>query len=65
MDLGFLKDHRRMNVMLSRCKKGMIICSSRKYLNNIATSSLVAALANRLGEQTWVEVKDLANVKFV
>ena len=32
--LGFLTNERRMNVMLSRCKQSMLICSSREYLSN-------------------------------
>jgi len=31
--LGFLDNERRMNVMLSRCKQSMLICSSRRYLS--------------------------------
>jgi superfamily I DNA and/or RNA helicase len=30
--LGFLDNERRMNVMLSRCRQSMLICSSRAYL---------------------------------
>jgi len=32
--LGFLNNERRMNVMLSRCRQSMLICSSRKYLSH-------------------------------
>jgi superfamily I DNA and/or RNA helicase len=32
--LGFLNNERRMNVMLSRCKQSMLICSSRQYLSD-------------------------------
>lgn len=32
--LGFLTNERRMNVMLSRCRQSMLICSSKKYLSN-------------------------------
>ncbi|KAF9649274.1 hypothetical protein BDM02DRAFT_3095010, partial [Thelephora ganbajun] len=31
--LGFLDNERRMNVMLSRCRQSMLICSSQKYLS--------------------------------
>lgn len=31
--LGFLDNERRMNVMLSRCRQSMLICSSRNYLS--------------------------------
>ena len=31
--LGFLNNERRMNVMLSRCRQSMLICSSKRYLS--------------------------------
>ena len=31
--LGFLNNERRMNVMLSRCRQSMLICSSKNYLS--------------------------------
>ncbi len=34
--LGFLQDNRRINVMLTRCKKGMVLCTSRKFLEGLA-----------------------------
>ena len=52
--VGFLKNMRRTNVMLSRCKRSMVICTSRVFLNGIASSSLVGILAKMLGEQAWL-----------
>lgn len=52
--VGFLKNIRRTNVMLSRCKRSMVICTSRAFLNGIASSSLVGTLAKVLGDQAWL-----------
>ncbi|KXN88608.1 ATP-dependent helicase upf1 [Leucoagaricus sp. SymC.cos] len=55
--IGFLQDLRRVNVMLTRCKKGMIICTDKNFLQNVAPKSLVAALANAVGGDAWVHWK--------
>ncbi|KAJ7104047.1 P-loop containing nucleoside triphosphate hydrolase protein [Mycena belliarum] len=31
-NIGFLAEQRRVNVMLSRCRKGMVICTNRTFL---------------------------------
>lgn len=54
--IGFLQNIRRMNVMLSRCKKSMKICTSRGFLEDIAASSLVGKLAKMMGEQAWIDL---------
>ncbi|KAI6042877.1 AAA domain-containing protein [Pisolithus marmoratus] len=51
--LGFLVDERRANVMLTRCKKTMVICSSRAFVCGPAASTLVGQLARALGPQVW------------
>jgi superfamily I DNA and/or RNA helicase len=61
-ELGFLKNLRRTNVMLTRCKRGMFICSSRKYLEGDGALSLMGELAIEFGERGWVDVKDLEEV---
>jgi len=61
-DLGFLQSLRRTNVMLTRCKRGMFICSSRSYLEGDGAQSLVGELAAEFGEKGWVDVKDLEKV---
>lgn len=53
--IGFLKEGRRVNVMLTRCKRGMIILTSRVFVEGIASSSLIGGLAKALGPQAWVE----------
>lgn len=55
--IGFLKEARRVNVMLTRCKMGMIVLTSRTFLTGKASSSLVAGLAKELGPEAWVESK--------
>ncbi|KAL4249785.1 hypothetical protein ABKN59_007614 [Abortiporus biennis] len=62
--VGFLKNPQRSNVMLSRCKKSMVICSSRAYLNGAASSTLVGKLAEEWGESAWVSWSDLINGRF-
>lgn len=52
--VGFLNNARRTNVMLSRCRRSMVICTSRAFVDNIAGSTLVGTLATALGEQTWL-----------
>ncbi|KAF7970074.1 hypothetical protein HWV62_25050 [Athelia sp. TMB] len=61
-DLGFLKSMRRTNVMLTRCKRGMFICSSRAYLEGDGSESLVGEMAAKFGERSWVSMADLEKV---
>ncbi|KAK0223268.1 hypothetical protein IW262DRAFT_1365628 [Armillaria fumosa] len=50
--------------MLTRCKKGMIICSSRAFLDGIGSESLIGGLAARMGKKCWVEYKQVLNDRF-
>lgn len=52
--LGFLANQRRTNVMLTRCKKAMDICTSRRFISGPAESTLIGQLATALGPQAWV-----------
>lgn len=52
--IGFMKEMRRVNVMLTRCKIGMVICTSRSFIASQASQSLIGKLAMTLGEETWV-----------
>ncbi|KAI6155141.1 AAA domain-containing protein, partial [Pisolithus tinctorius] len=52
--LGFLANQRRTNVMLTRCKKTMVICSSKAFIWGPAASTLIGELATALGPQSWV-----------
>ncbi|KIY67259.1 P-loop containing nucleoside triphosphate hydrolase protein, partial [Cylindrobasidium torrendii FP15055 ss-10] len=60
-NLGFLNDARRMNVMLTRCKKGMFICSSRGFLDGPAKSTLVGKLAREVGDAGWTTAQRVLN----
>ncbi|KAJ7158637.1 AAA domain-containing protein [Mycena filopes] len=51
--IGFLAEPRRVNVMLSRCKKGMRIFTSRGFVEGKAKDSLVGRLAMEIGETAW------------
>lgn len=54
--VGFLREPRRVNVMLTRCKKSMTICTSKAFLEQVAPDSLVAALAVMLGVKCWLRL---------
>ena len=56
-ELGFLTDLRRTNVMLTRCKKGMFIVTSRAFLSGKASATLVGKLAQEWGPSGWTDVK--------
>jgi regulator of nonsense transcripts 1 len=51
--IGFLADVRRVNVMLSRCRKGMVVCTNRTFLQGEAKDSLVGLLASEIGPSAW------------
>ncbi|KAJ3521700.1 hypothetical protein NM688_g8981 [Phlebia brevispora] len=59
--VGFLNNRRRSNVMLSRCKKSMVICTSRQFLTGKAADTLLGALEKRLGPDAWTDVRELVS----
>lgn len=65
MDLGFLQDLRRTNVMLSRCKKGMVIFSSRYFMEKYGKDSLVGNLLEYYENSAWIEVEDMDKLTFL
>ena len=63
---GFMRNQRRTNVMLSRCKKSMMICTNRLFLQkkNVA-KTLVGKLAKEHVPKTgWVTLEALAAQKW-
>ncbi|KAI6168014.1 P-loop containing nucleoside triphosphate hydrolase protein [Pisolithus thermaeus] len=52
--LGFLANQRRTNVMLTRCKKTMAICTSQAFVQGPAATTLIGQLASALGPKAWV-----------
>lgn len=63
-ELGFLTNLRRTNVMLTRCKKGMFIVSSQKFLTGVGSSTLVGTFVKKLGPEAWLDMKDVEEGKF-
>ncbi|KAG6856898.1 hypothetical protein H0H87_012479 [Tephrocybe sp. NHM501043] len=61
--IGFMQDTRRTNVMLTRCKKNMIILSSRSFIEGVASNTLIGKLAKACG-QDWITAQDVVNCKF-
>ncbi|OAX33331.1 hypothetical protein K503DRAFT_700578, partial [Rhizopogon vinicolor AM-OR11-026] len=53
--IGFLKNMRRTNVMLTRCKKSMIICTTHDFVTTgDAADTLVGKLATAMGPTAWL-----------
>jgi superfamily I DNA and/or RNA helicase len=63
-DLGFLKNLRRTNVMLTRCRYGMFICSSQAFLLAMGSKSLVGQLLKHVGEDAWLDLKDIEDIRY-
>ncbi|KAG5646974.1 hypothetical protein DXG03_001697 [Asterophora parasitica] len=64
--IGFMNDPRRTNVMLTRCKKGMIILTSRRFMEGVAASTLVGNMAKAWGvlPSSWVTVNPIIQGTF-
>ncbi|KAJ7227301.1 hypothetical protein GGX14DRAFT_629307 [Mycena pura] len=54
--VGFLRDQRRVNVMLTRCKKLMKICTNRAFVEGKAKDTLVGLLAKSIDENVHEHV---------
>ena len=59
---GFMNNHRRTNVMLSRCKKSMMICTNREFLQNpcVAETLLGQLAKEHIPKTGWVTLEALA-----
>ncbi|KAK7681802.1 hypothetical protein QCA50_015149 [Cerrena zonata] len=64
--VGFLKNLRRSNVMLSRCKQSMTICTNRRYLEGVASDTLLGKLAKEWGAagRQWLTWRDVLAGRF-
>ncbi|ESK87246.1 atp-dependent helicase nam7 [Moniliophthora roreri MCA 2997] len=66
--IGFLDNLRRTNVMLTRCKRGMIIVTSRAFLEGAGAVSLVGDLKrhleDNLKERAWLSEDELRDGRF-
>ncbi|GBE88386.1 predicted protein [Sparassis crispa] len=64
--VGFLSNDRRTNVMLSRCKQSMIICTSRAFVRGVAAGSLVGQLGAEWDarKQQWLSWHDVVAGRF-
>jgi superfamily I DNA and/or RNA helicase len=62
-ELGFLKNLRRTNVMLTRCKMGMVIFTSRAFMAKKGKESLVGKMIASIGEDAWVDSDHLDNAE--
>ncbi|KAJ7761895.1 P-loop containing nucleoside triphosphate hydrolase protein [Mycena maculata] len=51
--IGFLAEKRRVNVLLTRCRKSITLCTSRAFVEGIAKKSLVGLLASGFGPAAW------------
>ena len=58
---GFLNNLRRTNVMLTRCKKGMFIFSSQKFLTGPGAETLVGTMLKKMGN-SWISDSDLEEI---
>ena len=57
---GFMTNKRRTNVMLSRCKKGMMILTRRGFLEGTTIKTLIGQFAEEhVPETGWVTLEEL------
>lgn len=57
-EIGFLKNLQRTNVMLSRCKRGMFVFSSKQFLTGPGAETLVGILLKKIGD-FWLTENDI------
>lgn len=64
---GFLDNWNRMNVMLTRCKRGMVIVANRDFIFNQGKNTLLGRLAQSWGssekDQGWFDWRLIAERK--
>ena len=68
--LGFLSNDRRINVALTRAKRGIIVVSNRRFIIDTAAETLVGKLQVEMqwcgegGESHWSDEDDIRNSRF-
>ena len=62
---GFLRSLPRMNVALTRCRKGMVVVTSKGFLQNAGKSMLLGKLCHswtqHRGATSWIDWKAMLN----
>jgi hypothetical protein len=62
---GFLQSLQRMNVMLSRCKKGMVVVTNGDFLKGSGGKTLLGKMSRHwssiAGRNIWVSWRDVMN----
>lgn len=62
--IGFLNNRRRSNVMLSRCKRSMTICTNRAFVNGEALTTLLGDMCAEWGSGAWLSTRDILAGRF-
>ncbi|KAH9956267.1 P-loop containing nucleoside triphosphate hydrolase protein, partial [Russula dissimulans] len=62
---GFLKSQPRMNVALTRCRKGLVVVTHRAFLLGLGKNTLLGQLctawSSHRGNDVWIDWKDMLN----
>ena len=60
---GFLRAQNRTNVLLTRCRAGMVLVTNRTFLMGAGRDTLIGALAERWEEEgcEWANAVDVLN----
>ena len=61
---GFLKSQPRMNVALTRCRKGMVVVTDKRFLERVGRSMLLGKLCSTWSqryEACWIDWKAMLN----
>ena len=68
-ELGFLKDQRMTNVMLTRCKRGMFIITSKKFMDSkggdCLAGEMLDELVKQVGNKAWITLEDIEKGEIV
>ena len=60
---GFLNSRPRMNVALTRCRKGMVVVTSKYFLRSAGSSTLLGQLCNAWSQHSdaWIDWRTILN----